>query len=335
MATLPPTVRPKNLETIPSRIRESHKGSYLFKVVEYSSIKGYYISSDIFSIGGYNWNIQYYTNGNGYMTDDEDEGVAFILKLVSNVKDHLAVKVNFTVLAQDGKSSSNFEFPNKIENGLAQHWYLRYYMRREKLEEPKFLDGDSFTVRCTTEVFNDEIKIHCFEIPPSNLSQQLTCLLETGEGEDVSFKVGRDTIHAHKSILAARSPVFKAQLFGPMKCMKNKTIRVKDMEASTFKAMLHFIYSHSESLPESEELKGNKAALIALAQNLLVAANRYGLVRLKCVCEMELYKFLNVDNLGDTLAFAEEHNCSFLKDTCENYLRRPSALIFYRKPPLD
>ncbi|KAJ1693900.1 hypothetical protein LUZ63_010598 [Rhynchospora breviuscula] len=324
MATLPPIVGPKNLETIPSRITESHKGSCLFKVVEYSSPKDYYISSDIFSIGGYNWNIEYYPFG--YMTDDEHY-VAFIIRLVSNVKD-LAVKVNFTVLAQDGKSSSNFEFPNKIENGVAQPWHLPYYMRREKLEEPKFLNGDSFTVRCTIEVFNDEIKIHCFEIPPSNLSQQLTSLLETGEGADVSFKVGRDTIHAHKSILAARSPVFKAQLFGPMKGMKNKTIKVKDMEASTFKAMLHFIYSQSESLPEFEELKGNRAASIAVAQNLLVAANRYGLVRLKFVCEIELYKFINEDNLGDTLAFAEEHNCSLLKVTCENYLRQPSALTF-------
>ncbi|KAJ3689980.1 hypothetical protein LUZ61_019144 [Rhynchospora tenuis] len=322
MATLPPTVRPIKLEVIPTRITESRKGSYLLRVVDYSSLKGIgvsnYIRSDIFSIGGYNWKAEYYPDG--YEIDDEDgNDVVFVIRLVSDVKG-LSFKINFTVLARDGKTSSNFEFPTRIENGHSQRWHWRYYVTREKLEEPTFLDGDSFTVRCTIEVSNDELKIHSFEVPPSNLSLQLTSLLETEEGADVSFKVGVDTFHAHKFILAASSPVFKAQLFAPVKGMKNKTIKVKDIEASTFKAMLHFIYS--DSLPEFDEVKGNREASIALAQHLLVAANRYGLERLKQACEVELYKFLNEDNLGTTLAFAEDHNCSFLEVTCKRYLTR-------------
>lgn len=40
---------------------------------------------------------------------------------------------------------------------------------------------------------------------------------------------------AHKLVLAARSPVFRAQLFGPMKEQDTQCIKVEDIEAPVFK----------------------------------------------------------------------------------------------------
>ncbi|KAB8112811.1 hypothetical protein EE612_051545, partial [Oryza sativa] len=36
-------------------------------------------------------------------------------------------------------------------------------------------------------------------------------------GADVTFQVGGETVAAHRAVLAARSRVFRAELFGPMK----------------------------------------------------------------------------------------------------------------------
>lgn len=78
-------------------------------------------------------------------------------------------------------------------------------------------------------------KIYSIAVPPSNLGHQLGMLLESGKGTDVNFEVDGETFAAHKLVLAARSPVFRAQLFGPMKDQNTQCIKVEDIEASVFK----------------------------------------------------------------------------------------------------
>lgn len=51
----------------------------------------------------------------------------------------------------------------------------------------------------------------------------------------MTFEVNGESFTAHKLVLAARSPVFRAQLFGPMKDQNTQHIRVEDMESPVFK----------------------------------------------------------------------------------------------------
>jgi BTB/POZ domain len=122
------------------------------------------------------------------------------------------------------------------------------------------------------------------------------------------------TFNAHRLILAARSPVFRAELFGPMMESKTNCINIQDMEASVFKALLHFIYT--DSIPE-QYVESH-----AMAQHLLVAADRYGMERLKVACEDKLSGSIDVDNVGSTLALAEQHNCVQLKSICLDFISR-------------
>lgn len=80
-------------------------------------------------------------------------------------------------------------------------------------------------------------KIYSIEVPPSNMGEQFGTLLESGKGTDVHFEVDGETFSAHKLVLAARSPVFRAQLFGPMKDQNTQCIKVEDMEPSVFKVI--------------------------------------------------------------------------------------------------
>ncbi|KAJ3687467.1 hypothetical protein LUZ61_016631 [Rhynchospora tenuis] len=322
-ANLSTAVRPENLETIATKLVESRKGSYLFKAVGYSSRKdsGHYFSSEIFTIGGYKWIIRCYPG-----SDDE---ITFVMGVRSKyVKDF--VKISLTMLAQDGKASLNFHLGTKTAADFNMlGWRLRFYILRETLEA-LYLKHDSFTVRCTIEVIKQVrlvgTKMQCSEVPPSNLSHQLSSLLESEEGADVSFNVHGCIIDAHKFMLAARSPVFKAQLFGSMKLgdEKNTSIQVEDMDALIFETMLHFIYS--DSLPEYYQETGCTRDLVAQAQHLLVAADRYGIERLKQICELKLYELIDVDNLGTTLTLAEQHNCSELKAACIEFVKDPKIL---------
>jgi len=81
-------------------------------------------------------------------------------------------------------------------------------------------------------------------VPGSNLKRQLAGLLESGDGADVAFAVAGETFSAHRLVLALRSPVFKAELCGPMRELGGaaQPITVEDMQPEVFRAMLQFIY---------------------------------------------------------------------------------------------
>ena len=79
-----------------------------------------------------------------------------------------------------------------------------------------------------------------------------------------------------------------------------------------FRTLLHFIYT--DSAPELDRPEDGAA----VAQHLLVAADRYGIDRLKLFCEDRLYDGVNVETAAATLALAEQHGCSHshLKAKC-------------------
>ncbi|KAJ4818291.1 BTB/POZ and MATH domain-containing protein 2 [Rhynchospora pubera] len=316
-------------ETASTRITRTCTGSHLIKFVGYSFDKGTgvgeCISSDTFTLGGYDWSIEYYPDGKKYY-----EGyLTFDLKLRSTAT-NVRVKITLTLLSQTGGTPFIRSSSTAVILNCNQSWECQYFVERHKFEASEYLKDDSFTIQCTVTVMecSNLKKTNCkarpFPVQPSNLHQHLISLLERGDGTDVSFKVSGVTFDAHRCVLAARSPVFMAELFGPMKGKVNDSIEIKEMEPSIFKSMLHFIYS--DSLPELEEVNGDKDASIALAQHLLVAADRYGLERLKQLCEMKLYEFIDANNLAITLTLAEQHNCAELKATCLEFIK-PSEVL--------
>ncbi|KAI4963127.1 hypothetical protein ZWY2020_019680 [Hordeum vulgare] len=64
----------------------------------------------------------------------------------------------------------------------------------------------------------------------------------------------------------------------------------------------------------------------AMAQHLLVAADRYGMERLKLICEGKLCSHLCKSTAATTLALAEQHGCGTLKKACFKFLTYPGNL---------
>ena len=102
----------------------------------------------------------------------------------------------------------------------------------------------------------------------------------------------------HRCVLAFRSPVFRAELFGPMKEKAENLIRIDDMEPAILEALLHFIYT--DRLPDSCSDGRNPAIT-----HLLVAVDRYGVERLRLLCESKLSEAIDVETVATTLALAE------------------------------
>ncbi|PAN34178.1 hypothetical protein PAHAL_6G074100 [Panicum hallii] len=158
------------------------------------------------------------------------------------------------------------------------------------------------------------------EVPPSDMMEHFGNLLKEKKGVDVTFRVGGKTFEAHKIVLAARSPVFKAEFFGPMRESGTCCVTVEDMHPEVFSAQLHFIYN--DLLPDMGDLEGNDYH--EMMWHLLVAADRYAMDRMKLVCQSIICKNLHLETVAATLALAVQHNCDRLKAACIEFIAFPN-----------
>ncbi|CAN6381818.1 unnamed protein product [Urochloa humidicola] len=305
---------------------EMATGWHVLKVEGYSNLKelvgvGKHIESGKFSVGGYSWYIKFFPHlsGVGLYLDNPTYDRNSVVK----------VRPTFSLLKQAGEPVlerfPGISFSTWTLLSKSPSWGCHYCsIKREELESSSHLRGDSFQIKCDVTVFK-EIRVvsttaDSITVPPPDLHRHLSDLLASDIGGDVTFEVGGETFSAHKYMLATRSSVFKAELFGPLKEKATEHVRIDDMEPRVFKAMLHFIYT--DMLPEIDT--GEER--IIMHQHLLVAADRYNLERLKLICEDVLRKHIDKCIAATTLVLAEQHGCRGLKEACFKFFRHPGNL---------
>ncbi|XBI41419.1 hypothetical protein VPH35_125887 [Triticum aestivum] len=172
---------------------------------------------------------------------------------------------------------------------------------------------DYFEVLCSTDISWE--KNWTPPASPPGLGHDLTIMLGKQDLTDVSIDVGRESFSAHRLVLATRSPVIRAQLYGPMAESKMTSITIQDMEASTFRSLLHYMYHGS--LPHAGKNDGSRH----VDRPLLVAADRYGMEELKMICEDKLCSNgIIIDSVVSMLELAEDHVCPKLKARCFDFL---------------
>ncbi|XP_044432315.1 BTB/POZ and MATH domain-containing protein 2-like [Triticum aestivum] len=275
-------------------------------------------------INGYEWEIHCYPPR--WACD----WVAVKLMLVSEAGT-VAVRANLSCLLvhpvmQGGVS----QFEKSVSHVFKSHKDCSNRVKlvqKSSIPAPAHPKDDYLIVQCTITVLKERTDVAAaVPVPASNLPQHFGDLLQRGTGADITFVVSGESFAAHKVILAARSPVLMAEFFGYMREASAQSIMIKDMEAAVFKAMLHFIYT--DTVPE---LDRELEAVETMAQHLLVAADRYGLDRLKVICEHvcegALSGGINVDTVATTLTLAEQHNCSHLKAKCVEFIISTPAIL--------
>ncbi|KAL8093487.1 BTB/POZ and MATH domain-containing protein 3-like isoform X2 [Apium graveolens] len=309
-------------------INETVNGSHSFTIRGYSLAKGMspgkYISSDTFTVGGYDWAVYFYPDGKN--VEDNSAYVSVFIALASEGTDVRAL-FELTLMDQSGKEKHKVHshFDRALESGpytlkyKGSMWGYKRFYKRTSLESSDYLKDDCLSMNCTVGVVRNRIegpKRCSIPVPPSDMGQSLKYLVDSELGFDILFRVGEETFKAHKLILAARSPVFRAQFFGLVGNTKMDEVTLKDIEPSIFKAMLLFLYS--DELPDLQEFSDSTmdSASTVTLQNLLAVADRFGLDRLKHLCESKLCEEVSVDTVATTLSLADQHGCSQLKAVC-------------------
>ncbi|CAO2146562.1 unnamed protein product [Urochloa humidicola] len=262
-------------------------------------------------------------------------------------------RVAISLLDWDGQPVPSCTHVSKRPKTLSKGWsekHISKFIKRKALEKSPYLFKDCFRVRCDITVITkssvaptrpvvvvpppDNIAVskkaakkeedaapeRFVVVPPPNMHHHLAHLLSSGEGADVTIEADGEMFRAHSSILAARSPVFKAELLRMTEeGTSSSCMTIKDIEARVLNALLHFVYT--DSLPDID-----KGESMVMAQHLLVAADRYDLERLKLICEDKLCSYIGTTSIGTILALAEQHGCDGLKKACIKFLMSGSNL---------
>ncbi|KAK9835467.1 hypothetical protein WJX74_000792 [Apatococcus lobatus] len=210
------------------------------------------------------------------------------------------------------------------------HGY-RKFVKRSVLEHGQngYIQNDTIVIRYTIELVvstggalsrtmaGPPPRPNLIQVPDPSLGRELSQLLESGAGADVTFKVEDEELKAHRIVLTARSPMFAALLNSPMREGEEGVVTFPDVRVPVFRGVLHFVYT--DSLPE--DLDGTNLDA-AMAQHLLVAADRFALPRLRRICERRLCETVEVETVATTLALAEQNHGEELKRVCLEFVSR-------------
>jgi speckle-type POZ protein len=279
------------------------------------------VRSDDFSAGGHIWSVEFHLTG-----DTTGNGVYFSLSLqLVNESKSKSVKAitDAFLLGRGGTPSSSHGkrwvhvYPTPDGSPSSRN-YLKF-VKRSVLESGYYVTDGYITFMVGVIVLG--VGDSPIPVPSSDIADHLGHLLDHADSSnDVTFSVGLKTFGAHRAVLAARSPVFKAQLFGSMADAEMRCITLHGIRPETFRILLRFIYT--DALTAGDDCDGDEmqsSSDIDLFQDLLAAADMYQLDRLKLMCARKLWGCVSVETVAKILGCAELYNCSELKSECLDF----------------
>ncbi|XP_033223922.1 speckle-type POZ protein-like [Belonocnema kinseyi] len=223
------------------------------------------------------------------------------------------------------ETESNEIYKDSYAFELSNSQYVRYKPAVKELYNQLFKNktaDKSLIITCKVRIFDTtqpktetaywKNTFNTFEFfESSDLTQDISKFLLNDQAfQDVTISVGKKTFCAHKAILSTRSEVFQAMFTNEMSEKSNSLVEIDDLSPEVIKSMLHFIYTDKV---DYEDLK-------KLAPELLGAAEKYNLRRLKKMCVAAMHRNLAVENILNTLKVADIYSIAYLKKEALKFL---------------
>jgi len=290
---------------------------------------GEYLDSPPFqdSEGRTKWNLRLYPGGRGA---EHKEHVSLHLCLLNSniLRDGFAIskevnaKLKVSILDESKKSMWDIAFTGTRgfqPKNAGTNWGWHKFMSHDLLFDSNkgYLHDDKLIIMSEVSMLASvTASTGVIPAPPSTLAEDLAAIQYDSSFSDVTLKTKGRSFKAHRVILAARSPVFRAMFTHNMQEAKNNEVIIKDIDAEVMEELLRFVYT-------------NKVQDITrIAKALLAAADKYALDSLKVVCESTLIGQMTVEDVASILVLSDLHRCNHLKDAALAMIKRfPDKLV--------
>lgn len=146
------------------------------------------------------------------------------------------------------------------------------------------------------------------DVPPPTILEDIALFVNQTEFSDISILVGEETFYGHKIILS-RCPYFKAMFTSNMREQTSATIA--DVAPDVFSVVLSYLYT--DQLPATTSVD-----LIAL----FTAADRFGVERLKKMCEQAILATISIESSCAIFHSADLVSAATLRKRAAEYIVR-------------
>ena len=142
-----------------------------------------------------------------------------------------------------------------------------------------------------------------------SITNKITKFLTDQALTDVTLECEGKKFEAHKLILAAASPVFKAMFKEGTKEHRDNYVNIQDIDSDVFDVFLRFLYS------------GQVDQLDEMFLDLFTAADKYDVQPLREICIRHMASNISVDNALGVLALAERHSIEETKSLVLQFIK--------------
>jgi len=307
------------------------KFNYMWTISNFSFCReemGEVLKSSTFSAGASDklkWCLRVNPKG---LDEESKDYLSLYLLLVSCNKSEVRAKFKFSILNAKREETKAMESQRAYKFMQGKDWGFKKFIRRDFLldEANGLLPDDKLTLFCEVSVVADSVNIsgqmHSaqFKVPECRLSDDLGQLFDSSQFADVTLTCSAREFRCHKAILVARSPVLAAMFEHDMKERQHNRVEIEDMDPDVMADMLRFIYM------------GKAPNLDSMAADLLAAADKYALERLKVMCEEALCNNLSVENVSEVLILADRHSAEQLKAQAIEFINNRHATDVMETP---
>lgn len=273
--------------------------SWTIRYFDFHEAKGDALRSSIFSAptnDKFKWHLLCKPNG---ITLNKDT-ISIFLYLSADVIERVFAKYTISIFDERREMDVREYRATTSSSGWQE------FLKKNQNFRSKLSANNELTIHCNLKFAEMKNIQNCFQqykpkLSACNLSEDLALLFENQDFSDVILSVKGKNFQAHKIILAARSPVFAAMFKHKMKESEQNRVVIEDMNEDTMQEILRYIYT------------GKCQNLNKLAEELLAAADKYELDRLKMICMESLTRTVSVENAGNLLVLADLHGVNELK----------------------
>ncbi|GBN01027.1 TD and POZ domain-containing protein 1-like [Araneus ventricosus] len=146
-------------------------------------------------------------------------------------------------------------------------------------------------------------------LPSTTLKEDLTSLYNDCLFCDTKLRTDTETFPSHRSVLSARSPVFKKMFTTDMKEKAGECINVPDISSDTVRRMLQFLYTDCTGYLDMQS-----------AKDLYIASDKYDIASLKKRCSSFIKKNLCPANVCDVIVLADMHQDKDLESAAHEFV---------------
>ncbi|KAL7532102.1 hypothetical protein ACHAXR_004437 [Thalassiosira sp. AJA248-18] len=285
-----------------------------------STEKGHWVWSPKFSCCNHEWRVVISPGGR----KDSDDGKVSLF-LHHCLGSGISAKYGFLFRDARGKVveevvSAEYQMFEEGQQYRARGWCN--FAERTLITNPsnKALNHGTLTVEVRIKPGDDHCCLNF--IPKNEFTQDMLQSFMDEDTADVVFEVKGQVggaedeslsviFHAHQLVLQFRA---KGSTLASLceEYDKSTPVPIGDIDPQVFRKMLYYLYGGNIAAAEWK----------ARSKDLIDAADRYGVKNLKIEAEAWYVKHLKitVENVVDTVAFADEKNCFLLKEAATSFI---------------